>query len=375
MLGMSRTRRKRSSRWLRMMCVVLGAILLTGPPRRSDAASPAQPILVVYDNDFFGPASADILPLITNPNVRVLGFTVVTGDGWLDEETADLLRFLEIAQRTDIPVVKGALFPLINSRARTKAWEQMYGRIVWKGAWNDAAPGNAFHPTDPYRIPPSPLGPPAVKAAPGAAAEFLIEQVHRHPHQVTVVAAGPLTNIALAIRLDPEFAGLAKQLVFMGALIDTNLKQVTVDANFATDFNIWFDPEAADIVLTAPWARITAVGEVSNGIVFTPALAARIAAGRTPVSEVVARYSLPLPLWDQLTAAIAADPTLVTGEVQAYMDVDVDHGMFYGVAHVWPGITTPHLGEQKVHIVTAVDTDRFLDTFVKASQLPAIAPH
>jgi inosine-uridine nucleoside N-ribohydrolase len=353
------------------MLGLLAALMLAAPPKRSEAATRAEPILVVYDNDFSGPASADILPLIANPNVRVLGFTVVTGDGWRDEETAGLLRFLEIAQRTDIPVVRGALFPLVNSPARTKAWEQMYGRIVWKGAWNDAGPANAFHPTDPYAIPPSPLGPPTIKAAPGAAAEFLIEQVHRYPHQVTILAAGPLTNIALAIRLDPEFAGLAKQLVFMGALIDTNLKQVTIDANFATDFNIWFDPEAADIALTAPWARITAVGEVSNGILFTPALAARIAARKTPVSEVVASYSLPLPLWDQLTAAIAVDPTLVTREVLAYMDVDVDHGMFYGVAHIWPDVTTPRLGEQKVHIVTAVDTERFLDTFVTACQFLA----
>jgi inosine-uridine nucleoside N-ribohydrolase len=334
------------------------------------APSPA-PELVVFDNDFYGPASSEILPLIANPRIKVLGLTVVTGDGWLDEETADTLRFLEIIQRTDIPVVKGAVFPLVNSQARTKAWERMYGKIVWKGAWNDAAPGAAFHPTDPDLIPPSVVGAPTIKATPGVAARFMIDQVRRYPHQVTILAAGPMTNIALAIRLDPQFASLAKQLVFMGALIDTNLQQVTVSANFATDFNIWFDPEAADITLTAPWAKITAVGNVSNTIAFTPELAARIASKTTPVSEAVAKYSMPLPLWDQLAAAIAADPSLITREVVANMDVDIGHGLNYGVTHVWPEVTTPHLGERPVHIVLAVDTARFLDGFVADAQIPA----
>jgi inosine-uridine nucleoside N-ribohydrolase len=359
----------RIRRWICAASVTIG-ILAAG----TVAAAPAPASnLIIYDNDFFGPESADILPLIGDPSVKVLGFTVVTGDGWLDEETADILRFLEIAKRTDIPVVKGALFPLVNSEARTRAWEGMYAKIVWKGAWNAAGPDNTFHPTDPYLIPPSPVGPPKTKPAPGTAAEFLIEQVHLHPHQVTILAAGPLTNIALAIRLDPAFASLAKQLIFMGGFVDTNLQQVTGSANFATDFNIWFDPEAADIVLTAPWAKITSVGGVSNAVVYTPELGARIAAKATPVTQTVVKYSQALPLWDQITTAIAADPSLVTGEIQAYMDVDTDHGMYYGVTHVWPDATAPHLGERKVHIVTAIDTKRFLDEFVRDAQFPVPA--
>jgi inosine-uridine nucleoside N-ribohydrolase len=355
----------------RLMCVAaVGLSGVVGAMSAAVGAAAAEPNLVIYDNDFSGPESADILPLIGDPSVKVVGFTVVTGDGWVDEETADLLRFLEIARRTDIAVVRGAVFPLVNSEARTRAWEQMYGKIVWKGAWNPTAPDNSFHPTEPYKIPPSPLGPPTTKAAPGTAADFLIRQVHLHPHQVTILAAGPLTNIALAIRLDPDFASLAKQLIFMGGFVDTNLAQVTDSANFATDFNIWFDPEAADIVLTAPWAKITSVGSVSNDIVYTPELAARIAARTTPVTQAVVKYALPLPLWDQITAAIAADPSLVTGEIQAYMGVDVDHGMYYGATHVWPDVTAPHLGEQKVHIVTAIDKTRFLDEFVRDAQAP-----
>jgi len=109
----------------------------------------AEPKLVVYDNDFFGAATTDILPLIGDPGIKVLGMTVVTGDGWRDEEATYVLRALEVAGRTDIPVVKGALFPLVNSAARTAAWEQAYGKIIWKGAWNDPAAFPGSHPDDP----------------------------------------------------------------------------------------------------------------------------------------------------------------------------------------------------------------------------------
>jgi inosine-uridine nucleoside N-ribohydrolase len=338
------------------------------------AAAPtpaAAPKLVVYDNDFFGPACTDILPLIGDPTVQVLGFTVVTGDGWRDEEANYLLRFLEIAGGGDIPVVKGALWPLINTPARTRAWEQAYGKIPWKGAWNDAAPGQIFHPDDPLLIPPNPAGTPSIQARAGTAADFLIEQVRRHPHQVTILAAGPMTNIALAIRLDPEFAGLAKELVFMGALIDVNIPQVTGSTNFNTDFNFNFDPEAAHIVLTAPWARITAVGNVSNRLLMSPALAARMDATKTPVTDLIARFADTLPLWDQLAAAIAADPSLVTAKTQAFMDVETDHGLYYGATRLWPAATAPRQGERLVDIVQTIDEDRFLRRFVEAAQFQA----
>jgi len=335
------------------------------------AAHAAAPQLVVYDNDFYGPAATDVLPLIADPNVKVLGFTVVTGDGWCDEEANYLLRFLEIAGRGDIPVVKGAVFPLVNTEARTRIWEQAHGKLVWKGAWNAAAPDNNFHPTDPYLIPPNPAGTPTLKVTPGMAATFLIEQVHRYPHQVTVIAAGPMTNIALAIRLDPQFSSLAKQLVFMGAILDVNLPQVTGNTDFNTDFNFMFDPEAAHIVLTAPWAKITAVGNVSNDIVMNQALADRIHAKKTPVTDLIAANVDGLPLWDQLATAIAVDPTLVTHAVEARMDVEIDQGAYYGSARLWPETTTPHLGEQKVEFVTAVDGERFVRGLVAAAQFQA----
>jgi inosine-uridine nucleoside N-ribohydrolase len=331
------------------------------------------PQLLVHDNDFIGPGGPDIQPvvmLLGNPKVRVLGFTVVSGDGWEPEETAHLLRFLEIAKRTDIPVVQGAIFPLVNTPERMRAWEQAYGKIPWKGAWNDPKPGENFHPDNPYLVPDNPSGNPTAKPAPGTAADFLIQQVHKYPHQVTILATGPFTNIALAIRLDPEFASLAKELVFMGGLLGNNPQQVTGDADFNSDFNILFDPEAAHVALTAPWPRIVSLGNVTNETMMTPEITARMAAVKTPVTEFLAKYAQKLPMWDELAAAVAVDRSLVTKSFDAYMDIDLDHGMHYGQAHVWPEAIRPHQGEQKVTIVQGVDFDRFYDQFVTAAQFP-----
>jgi inosine-uridine nucleoside N-ribohydrolase len=337
----------------------------------------AEPRLFIEDNDFLGPGGSDIqsvLPLVTNPDINVLGFTVVSGDGWCDEETSYLLRFLEVAHRTQIPVYKGAVFPLVNSLSRMRAFEVLYGKIPWKGAWNEPnnhpEPGQTFHPENPWLIPDNPAGNPKIKPAPGSAVSFLIEQVHRYPHQITILAAGPLTNLALAIRIDPAFAGLAKELIFMGGMIDGNMRQVTDDADDFSDFNILFDPEAAHIVLTAPWAHITSLGNVTNETRMTKALVARMVSVNTPVTAYLAKYASHLPLWDEMAAEVAVDPSLVTEKVDALMDVDLSPGMHYGWTRVWPAEIAPHQGERMVTIIQQVDLKRFYDLFMRAAQAP-----
>ncbi len=355
---------------------LLLALAAAWVPASRVPARAAAPMLVIEDNDYLGPGGSDLqstLPLLADPAVQVLGFTVVVGDGWENAESAHLRRFLEIAGHPDIPVVDGATLPLVNSVARMRLWEKAYGTIPWKGAWGGLGSIDKVPATQPP-VPALDEGAPTTKALSsreGAerAAEFLIRTVHAHPHQVTIVAAGPLTNLALAIRLDATFATDAKQLVFMGALIDTNMEAVTGNADFASDFNMIFDPEAAHIVLTAPWPKITSVGNVSNAVMMTHALMARIAARHNALTQYLSRYYAPLPMWDELTSAIAADPYLVTRSVQAYLDIDTNPGIDYGHAHVWPEALAPrNMGLRPVTIVQTVDTKRFLDRFVQQAQ-------
>ena len=79
--------------------------------------------LVIADNDFSGPATTNLqaaILLLNHPGGRVLGLTVVSGDAWRDDEVAHTLRLLEIMHRPEVPVVPGAVFPLINNQARTE---------------------------------------------------------------------------------------------------------------------------------------------------------------------------------------------------------------------------------------------------------------
>jgi hypothetical protein len=71
-----------------------------------------------------------------------------------------------------------------------------------------------------------------------------------------------------------------------------------------------------------------------------------------------------------MAAAVAVDPTLITRKIEAAMDVDVGHGMFYGHAMIWPAEMAPHRGERLVTVVQAVDLKRFYDGFIKAAQAP-----
>ncbi|UMM08302.1 nucleoside hydrolase [Gluconobacter frateurii] len=333
-------------------------------PFRAEAAT--DPNYIIIDNDFAGPGGTNIqsvIPLMGQADrATLLGFTVVIGDGWENEAVAHLSRFLDIANApASISVVPGATQPLVNSRARLLAWEKSNGKMPWKGAWRGDAP-DVQPPVKTLKE-----GATERKILPETAALFLISQVHAHPHQVTVLAAGPLTNIALAIKLDPDFASLCRRLVFMGAIVDGNLAQVTESADYYTDFNLMFDPEAASIALEAPFPEVISVGAVANPIRMTAEIRDKATQTPGPVSNYLRQYFHPQPMWDELAAAIAVDPALITNSVTAYMDVDLTHGPNYGYAHVWPESTRPHIGERPVKIVTGVDTARFIQTFVDAA--------
>jgi inosine-uridine nucleoside N-ribohydrolase len=333
------------------------------------------PQYVIFDNDFYGPASSDLQAsalLLTNPSVKVLGLTVVTGDGWRDEETAHTLRLLEILRREDVPVVRGATFPLINTQVRQQAWEKSFGLIPWKGVWNTKdGPFPNYKSHGPFEIPTLEEGLPTLKPSNESATEFLIRQVRAHPHQVTIISAGPMTNLALAIRLDPEFASLAKELVFMGGYIGAGISKATGNPDFVSDFNLLFDPEAAQIAITAAWPKITSVADVTNdpALLFSDEVIQQIGQVKTPLSEYVTKYAEKgVPLWDELTVGIYLDPTLITNQKEVLMDVDVSHGPGYGSARTYADSVAPRLGERKVNVVLDVDAKRFVKTFIKAMQ-------
>ena len=363
--------------YLRHAALGLAALLasqsLAGGASAQNASTTASPIAkekvqIFFDNDFLGPGQSNIqslIPLLRDDRVKLLGIGVVTGDAWLKEEAAHALRFLEIAKRPDATVHLGAQMPLIRTQAEMANWEARYGKVPFKGAWSTPRPGRTYHPQDPDLIPPMPEGEPKLKASDEDAVHALIRNVHAHPGEVTIVSAGPLTNIALALRIAPDIATLAKEIVIEPGKLDTAVARVTGNTDYATDFNFIFDPEAAHIVLTAPWKKITVMGNVTAAAKATQEVVDRIGASGTPVATYFKTYArIGQPLWDEITVAVAIDRSLVTEELVARMDVDTFAGPSYGQPVVWKSDMAPNAGEREVHIVRAIDVPRFLETFV-----------
>lgn len=344
-----------------------GASAQTASPTAKDVIAGGK-VTIFFDNDFLGPGQSNIqslIPLLRDDRVRLLGIGVVTGDAWLKEEAAHALRFLEIAKHPDAPVHLGAQTPMIRTQAEMANWEARYGKVPFKGAWSAPRPGRTYHPQDPDLIPPMPEGAPTLKASEEDAIHALIRHVRAHPGEVTVVSAGPLTNIALALRIAPDIASLAKEIVIEPGKLDTAVARVTGNTDYATDFNFIFDPEAAHIVLTAPWKKITVMGNVTASAKATQEVVDRIGAAGTPVATYVKTYArIGQPLWDEITVAVAIDRSLVTEELVARMDVDTFAGPSYGQPVVWKADMAPNSGEREVHIVRAIDVERFVETFV-----------
>ncbi len=326
---------------------------------------------VAIDQDAAGPGGTDmmsILVLLQSPQVQTLGITVVTGDQWRDEEVAHTLRLLELVGRADIPVAPGAMYPLVRTQAETKLWEQQYGKVTYQGAWTRRESNH-----DPAAVPAMAEGKPSKLPLNEDAAHFLVRMVHEHPHEVTIYAGGPMTNLALALSLDPHFAELSKGLVFMGG----SLSPRTDDPEYANDprheFNLWFDPEAAHIVLRAHWPSIVCTTvDVSVKTRLSQAMFDQIAKAQTPAAQYVAHYSHPERsyLWDELAAAAWIDPALITGERQLYMDVNLDRGAGYGDTLTWSDRTKPPLDLQLVHVQMDVDMAKFGKMFVDLMTRP-----
>jgi purine nucleosidase len=336
--------------------------------------------MVIIDQDGAGPGGTDqmaMMVLLQSPQAEVLGITMVTGDAWEPEEVQHTLRMLELIHRTDVPVVPGAIFPLVRTQQESRLLRQLYGTFSWYGAWSDLASdesSKSYH--GPYVVPRLVEGEPTLKPLTEDAAHFLIRQVHAHPHDVTIYAAGPLTNIAMALSVDPEFAELTKSIVIMGG----SLGPQTDDPEFANnprhEFNFWFDPEAAHITLRAHWPRIDlTTTDISVKTGFTKAMLDDIARSPNPAAKYLATYTDRFSYcWDELAAAAWLDPAIITKSKDLYVDVDLSRGPFYGDTLSWSAANKPSLDLQLVHVQTDLDLPRFNKLLIELMKAPPQSP-
>lgn len=227
---------------------------------------------------------------------------------------------------------------------------------------NDPTGGN------PSRISPSAFieGYPNTTFIDKSAPEFMIEQVFKHPGQVSIYAAGSLTNVAAAIRMNASFASMAKELVIMGGYVDLNMLQVTSDFNedLGSDINFIVDPEAAHIAVTADWPSITIAGNVANTIYLNESTVEKItSASPNLYSDLLEDYYTGFPLWDETAAMIMAFPEIVTSSIEVWMDVSTAYDSpFLGSTFLWGADFAPS-HTRTVNYVLSVDETLFWEKF------------
>jgi inosine-uridine nucleoside N-ribohydrolase len=352
--------------------LALGLLLSTALAWAQAAAAPRK---IIIDQDMLGPGGSNmnsVLMLLQAPDVEVLGIVVSSGNGWRDEEVSQTLRMLELVGRPEVPVYAGAVFPIVNNAARMKAWEGRYGHLIWKGAWTESFGGQprADYHADPYAITASAAGTPSLKVQAEHGVDFMLRMVRQYPGQVTIWAAGAMTDLVLAARQDPQFAALARELVFMGG----SFNPVAANNNFADEyihsprreFNMLWDAEAASAVLHEAWPKIIQLPvDPTTKTYFSKALYAEIGRAKTPVAAYVAEFAEGFPMWDELAAAIWLDPSLVTRRQDLLVDIATGDDAAYGSTLSWPLGHGPGLGERAVNVVQDVDVARFERLTVK----------
>ncbi|KAG5573720.1 hypothetical protein H5410_063486 [Solanum commersonii] len=197
---------------------------------------------IIIDTDPGIDDAIAIFVALQSPEIEVIGLTTIFGNVHTTLSTRNALHLLEIAGRTDIPVAEGSHVTIIEG---VKPQSSGYA-----------------HGTD--GLGNQNISPPKGKPIEQTAAEFLIQQASLYPGKVTVVALGPLTNIALAIQLDPEFFKKVGQIVVLGGAFAVN-----GNVSPAAEANIFKDPTAADIVFTSG-ADVLAVGlNITHQVVLT----------------------------------------------------------------------------------------------------------
>jgi purine nucleosidase len=308
-----------------------------------------QKIKVIADQDSAGPQGTNflsLLMLLRAKQIDLQGITTVSGDQWVEPATVFALWATELTGRTDVPVIKGAERPLLHTQREQELEEAIYGSYVgWHGSLNPDTP----KPNDVWA---PPGGYPKVKPRPGRAADFIIDTIRANPGEVVLYCAGPLTNIALAVRMDPGIVALTRAIYIMGG-----------SSNGGPELNWWWDPEAAAIVLREPWKEIVVSPYEAGDQVWSSEklMRAVVDAGGPLAHHVKQTYIDGKPLagtsmwsmmWDELLVAALIDPSVIKKSETMYLDVDIQRGPKYGHTVVWkqpsgvPEFFLPYSGPQ-----------------------------
>ena len=267
---------------------------------------------IIIDTDPGVDDALAFLLALASPELKLEALTTTQGNVTLEKATRNALSVLELAQASHIPVVKGSLLPLVQP---LRASADVHG---------ESGIGNSMLPE------------PTASVRQQHAVDYLIERVLAEPNELSIFPIGPLTNIAMAIRKEPRFAGAVKELVIMGGAI---LEHGNITP--LAEFNIYVDPHAAHIVFHSGIPMTLIPLDVTHKCLLKQEHVDRLMKINSPISrfirdamEVYLQASFALgfagsSLHDPLTLATIIAPELLTLK-QYYVDVDISGGVSMG---------------------------------------------
>ncbi len=302
---------------------------------------------LIIDTDLGVDDTIALLMALADPSVEILAITTTHGNIGVEQVNRNVRQVLEYTRRSEIPVFPGSALPLF---AHPLTPSLLMGSDGLGGASVEL---------------PAPL----MSLQPTVAAVALVEQIHAAAKRgdFSLVMLGPLTNLTLALALDPELPRLVPHLVIMGGTVDARGNQTSV-----AEFNFYADPEAAGVVFRTGFPKLTLLPwetstkqllswEVYEQLSAIPGRTARLYKMVTAsmVDFLKQHFHLPgMPLPDPLAMACALDAQIIRQATPAQCAVETAGSIGRGLLAVdWRNLSAP---APIANIVTEVDFERFL---------------
>jgi len=345
------------------MSAPLTAGIAPRPKATPASVATSEPRKVIIDTDPGTDDAIAILLALNSPELDVRALTVVPGNVTAQQGLENALKLVSLANRCDIPVAGGAEHPLFQKLITAEFWHGKNGLANVELPASKCKADGRFGP------------------------DLIIQMVHEHPHEITLLPIGPETNIALAILKDPSIVPLVKEVIVMGGSISGG------NVNAAAEANIYNDPEAAQIVFQAGWPLTMTGLDVGNMTLFTRKHVEQLEKTHGPENDfmvAVTKFLVELsesfgdpgtPMYDPLAIGAAIDPTIVKaqamhvdvetrgefsrGETVANRRNEVERNVLHGDRYIIEGVdkVTPN-----VQVCTGVDAERFIQLFIARLQ-------